>query len=63
MAFIKCKGLIVNTNDIKSVTAHGPYIFIECANNKYRIYCGYENEAKNELNRIYEILTTTQNKE
>lgn len=66
MAFIKCKGVIVNTNDIKSVTAHGQYIFIECAINEYRIYFSSENEAKevkNELNRIYKILTTMPNKE
>lgn len=36
MAFIKCKGVIVNTNDIKSVTSHGQHIFIECANNEHR---------------------------
>lgn len=53
----------MNTNDIKSVTAHGQYIFIECANNEHRIYFNSENEAKNELNRIYEILTTMPNKE
>ena len=63
MAFIKCKDVIVNTNDIKSVTAHGQHIFIECANNEYRIYFSSENEVKNELNRIYEILTTMPNKE
>lgn len=58
MAFIGSKGIIVNTNDIKSVTAHGQYIFIECENKEYRIYFNSENEAKNELNRIYTILTT-----
>lgn len=63
MAFIGSKGIIVNTNDIKSVTAHGQYIIIECANKEYRIYFNSENEAKNELNRIYEILTTMPNKE
>lgn len=63
MAFIKCKDVIVNTNDIKSVTGHGQYIFIECANNKHRIYFSSENEVKNELNRIYKILTTMPNKE
>ena len=62
MAFIKCKGVIVNTNDIKSITAHSQYIFIKCANNEHRIYFSSENEAENELNRIYEILTTMPNK-
>lgn len=53
----------MNTNDIKSVTAHGQYIFIECANNEHRIYFSSEDEVKYELNRIYEILTTMPNKE
>ena len=63
MAFIKCKGVIVNTNDIKSITACGQHIFIECSNNEHRIYFSSENEVKNELNRIYEILTAMPNKE
>lgn len=63
MAFIKCGSVIVNTNDIKSITGCGQYIFIECANNEHRIYFSSENEVQNELDRIYKILKPMPNKE
>lgn len=54
--FIKCQDVIVNTNDIKSVSAHGQRLTIKCTDEEYNIYFASEACANDELNRIYSIL-------
>ena len=54
--FIKCQNVIVNTNDIKSVSAHGQRLTIKCIDEDYNIYFASEAGVEDELNRIYGIL-------
>ena len=56
--FIKCQDVIVNTNDIKSVSVNGQYLTIKCTDEDYDIYFSTEAYAIDELNRIYCILKT-----
>jgi hypothetical protein len=56
--FIKCQDVIVNTNDIKSVSVNGQYLTIKCTDEDYDIYFSTEAYAMDELNRIYSILKT-----
>ena len=63
MEFIKCENIIVNVSEIKTVRTHDQYLFIECRDKEYNIYFNSESEAKHELYRIYEVLTTIPDKE
>lgn len=54
--FIKCQDVIVNTNDIKSVSTHGQRLTIKCTDEDYNIYFATEAGAEDELNRIFGIL-------
>lgn len=54
--FIKCKNVIVNVNDVLSITMRNQCLIIECTNNTRNVYFASEQEAAEELNRIYGIL-------
>jgi hypothetical protein len=56
--FIKCQDVIVNTNDIKSISAHGQRLTIKCTDEDYNIYFSTAAGVEDELNRIYSILKT-----
>jgi hypothetical protein len=54
--FVKCENLIVNANDILLIRTHESRLIIECTNKTHVIYFSSCREAKDELNRIYNIL-------
>ena len=54
--FIKCQDTIVNVNDIRSVYRWGQSVIIECANDEHDIYFASEQEAEEELCRIYSLI-------
>lgn len=54
--FIKCKNVIVNSNDILSIKTSNQRLVIECTNKTHAVYFSSDYEAEEELNRIYNIL-------
>lgn len=54
--FIKCQNTIINVNDILSITTHEQYLRIVCKYNVHNIYFQSEQEAQEELDRIYKLI-------
>lgn len=54
--FIKCQDTIVRVNDIRSVYRWGQSVIIECDNDEHDIYFSSEQEAEEELYRIYNLI-------
>lgn len=54
--FIKSQDTIVNVNDILSIYTHGQSVIIKCTDDEHEIYFSSEQEAQEEVNRIYNIL-------
>lgn len=54
--FIKCQNVVVNANDILSITTHDQDLYITCKNKIHRIYFSSEHAAQEELNRIYNLI-------
>lgn len=54
--FIKCKNVIVNSNDILSIKTSNQRLVIECTNKTNAVYFSSEFYAEEELNRIHNII-------